>query len=143
MSFPVIVEGRTLHITRHAVMRWQERVRPGLGYQDVLTEMRRVLPLGRIVDECPEWCNERQRDDSPPKCWLIPIEGICCPVGDRGLVITVLDRHGMSDEWRERRQEARKSKVVDGPRKQHGRLRLSERARKDKRQRKYPGGVFE
>lgn len=76
----MLVDGIPVHFTRHAVERWQERVRPGLSMSTAGRELRRLAAKqGRIVGLAhtppfPVTSEEGQTG------WLVLSPDVWCPV---------------------------------------------------------------
>ena len=51
----------TIELSRHAVERFRERVRPGLDVDAASDELARLAAIGEIHEEAPEWLASRQR----------------------------------------------------------------------------------
>lgn len=124
----VFVGHRRLHLCRHAVERYQERVRPALGLAQVLSELDRVLRHATVTRERPEWATGSNAATE----WVVLTDSICFPVVGADLV-TCLTRGEFGSKVRVVRQEDRREfaarKGRPGYRKKHGKVARQERRR--------------
>ena len=63
---PVLFDAETVRIelSAHAVVRFQERVRPALSLRRAGEELRELILLGRITNTAPRWLAARQQQRS-------------------------------------------------------------------------------
>jgi hypothetical protein len=85
-------------VTDHAVARFRERVRPGLGLRDAERELLRVLCLAVIAERRPSWADSH----SEVVAWALLGDGIAFPlVADSAgelVVVTCVTRGGASED---------------------------------------------
>jgi hypothetical protein len=95
-------------VTDHAVSRYQERVRPGLGLDAAEAELLAALPFARVQAERPEW--RVAPVDHPVAAWAMLGDGIAFPLvrgSEPGLLVAVtcLTQGCRSEETLVRRRE--------------------------------------
>lgn len=104
-SLPSDVSHRTLGrlvLSRHAIERYCERVRPAADMHDAAAELQRVLPALAAVSERPSW----YRGDGPSDQYLMWGEDICFMLlGCK--VMTCVVRGGLGDGQRAARNKSR------------------------------------
>lgn len=127
MSGRVLVDGRALILSRHAVQRYQDRVRPALDLDQVEAELRRILPLeGRFTAMPPEWVDSEDSDG-----WVLLGDDIAFVV-QADHVFTCLTRAEPSEESRQRQNEGRAKRKEragrKGTREKHGKVARAARA---------------
>lgn len=91
-------------LTRHAVERYMERVKPALGELIARQELDLLFDRAEVVDRPPAWINEHQ--NSP--FWAVLSDGIVAAVSSTGYVTTVMIRGGASEEARAFRRSRRR-----------------------------------
>jgi hypothetical protein len=102
----------TIHLTRHAVERFQERVRPALEFADAETELAKLALVGELINEPPRWHADRCAQIAP---WYLVIGDVLLPLNahrsDPGefVATTCLTRGTYSDDARRRRRNRRRS----------------------------------
>lgn len=128
----VFVGDRRLHLCRHAAERYQERVRPALGFAQVLAELDAVLRQSTITGERPEWAV----GSMGAREWVVVNESICFPILNRKMV-TCLTRNEFGGRARivraELRQDIAAGRSARGARKKHGKVARAERKRAQER----------
>ena len=98
-----------IELTRHCVDRFHERFRPALDLIRARRELELLMAFAEVADEPPEWvaAKMRQRADA----YLIIGEDLVVPVarlgpcGETLIAKTCLDRGGISEPARRRRNE--------------------------------------
>lgn len=50
------IDIEAIELTRHAIERYQQRLRPGLSYEHAVADLARLLSHGELVDTAPPWC---------------------------------------------------------------------------------------
>lgn len=99
-------------LTRHALERFGERVRPALADEALATELGALISrFGRVLNEPPVWQAERGRQKSD--LYIELGEDLVVPLnrgGTRYFATTVLTRSGISDKAREKRNRRSRSK---------------------------------
>jgi hypothetical protein len=129
-----------VNVTRHAVIRYRERVKPALELDQAHADLQLMLASFAVrVDERPVWCATNVTDVTA--YWLIVDGAFCCPVEldeqGEGWVPTVLIPGTMSPErrvartgsHRNRKQRAMATKLSN-------RSGVSRRARKERDRRR-------
>lgn len=111
-----------LSLSRHAVERYIERVRPGLGFLHAVDDLRGLLQrCGRRVDR-PAWVadNEDEDDRYGEVCedlWVALGEDVVFvvvkPERDIMVVVTCLARGHISDAARSHRGESRRTRAAE------------------------------
>lgn len=86
--------------TQHAVIRFRERVRPTLGFDECRDELARLLAASPLVAEPPSWASNAAAGKADR--WVVLTEDIACPVLSDGTVPTVLIRDLIPDRHRDR-----------------------------------------
>lgn len=123
----VLADRHQVILTRHAVERYIERVKPMLDYEQALDELARLLKMADWGAPAPTWAQTR-RDATG---WVVIADSIAFPVvtnrlmtcltrGEVGAELRLL-RAGEPRGDRARRQRKRK--------KQHGKVARDERRR--------------
>jgi hypothetical protein len=77
-------------VTDHAVSRYQERVRPGLGFDAAEAELLHVLPFARVEAVAPSW--RVGPLEHPVAAWAMVGDGIAFPLvrgSEPGLLVAV------------------------------------------------------
>jgi len=99
---------REFDLSRHAVERYNERVRPTLDLDQAGDELEQLrAECGEWSEEPPYWVN--LPDDYQADGWLRLGDGIAFTV-ERNVVVTCLVRGGRSDIGRERRAKRRRAR---------------------------------
>src|SRR4051794_30143291 len=100
----------TIQLTRHAVERFQERVRPALQFADAEAELAKLALFGELFDRPPRWHADTCAQVAP---WylvigdvLLPLKAHCSQPGEF-VATTCLTRGVYSDDARHRRRERR------------------------------------
>ena len=122
----MVVEGRRLRVSRHAVERYHERVRPSLSLDRAERELRRVVDVAVFAPR-PEYASSLNID--PGNEWLV-LGDVAFLVRD-GALVSCITRGSIGDELRERRAERKRERRLEraGQReKRYGRVRARERA---------------
>jgi hypothetical protein len=94
----------------HAVVRFNERVRPGLATGDARDELERLLDIADYAFEPPEWVSLRSCSRAPVYA-VIGDVAIPLQIGHNGanlVAVTCLTRGGLSQPARERRNALRR-----------------------------------
>lgn len=132
MTFRVRIDGRLLRVRQHAVLRYQERVRPALSESELQIELERVLPGATLVYDRPSWCAPASSDGKWPDSWVVLTDAIVFPVID-GFLITCLTRGEVGSKVRVERQDLRRErqdrKLAPGAKKKHGKVARDARRR--------------
>lgn len=136
----VWVAGTRVYLSRHAVERYHERVRPALSPERVREEMREVLRQGERLLTPPEWLLEASSlaRELAADWWLVLGDSIVLPIA-QGRAVTCLTRSDFGELYRERRSAQRASQPRrDEPRKGNpkGRMKAREAARAQRRREK-------
>jgi hypothetical protein len=103
-----------LVMSKHAVERFQSRVRPTLDPDTASAELSRLAGLGELVAEPPLWFIERQRQEAPQYLVVGDLVMPLRPIGaladtDRWCAVTCIARGGISEKARHRRNGRRRS----------------------------------
>lgn len=127
--WPVRVGGRTLVLSRHALERYQERVKPTLEGEALVADLRRVIVHAEVVERAPGWV----RDEHAASSFVVLGDAIVFPVV-AGSLATCLTRSGIGDESRSGKARARRERAErrsqPGVRKKHGRVERDARRRR-------------
>lgn len=107
MTKPVETVAGPLWVSKHAVDRYVERVKPALTPKHAHWEMARVLSHAEVVNDLPEWCGSRP-EEVPTDFYLVLCGSICFPVHE-GWIKTTLTRGSLPPLTRERRNENRRA----------------------------------
>lgn len=125
MSLEVRIGELWFQVRRHAIVRYQERVRPALDDAELLAELARVLPGATVVYECPLWCSPAASDGNWPDRWVMLGDAIVFPACGLAL-LTCLTRGEVGAQVRVQRQERRRDSVERasrrGTKKKHGKV---------------------
>lgn len=109
MSAPVYIGGERVFVTEHAVLRYAERVRPGLPLKKLRAELDRLLAESAVIlPIVPVWQHANWADDAgvPAGRWVMLGDDIAFPVvGVR--LMTCITRCSRSEHARERRRDTR------------------------------------
>jgi hypothetical protein len=111
-------------MTTHAVHRFRERVRPGLGWSAAEEELERLLEYAELQAAPPTWLADRQATSAD--AYLI-IADIVLPLAksrtgrDVWLVKTCLTRGGISEKTRDRRNSLRRARPQQSSRSRRNR----------------------
>ena len=107
----------TIHLTRHAIERFQERVRPALDLADAADELARLVLVADLIDRPPEWHARACAQVAP---WylvigdvLLPLKTRCSEPGEL-TATTCLARGEPSENVRRRRRDRRRSARITG-----------------------------
>jgi hypothetical protein len=123
-----------VRLTRHAIRRYQERVKPALDFGQAEDELRRLLPLMDRKRVPPAWIDP-ERLEREADVWLGLGGEIALPTY-AGLITTCLTRSEPSEEARERQTEGRRARKArqsqPGKREKHG--KVAREARRQRRQ---------
>jgi hypothetical protein len=118
--------GFRIAFTHHAILRYQQRVRQGLGQAAAARELARLAPQARVIPGRPLWLGEACGHVNPH----LVLGDVAFPLlpdaSDPDLLwaMTCKVRGGMSDTARERRNARRRSRRQRGGRRGSRRLRL-------------------
>jgi hypothetical protein len=106
---PAGIARPALGLTRHAVERFQERVRPGLDLEAAQQGLARLVGLGEISDRAPAWLACRMHKRS---ALYLVVGDVVLPLargnGGRLIALTCLVRGGLSQAARHRRNQRRR-----------------------------------
>lgn len=121
-----------MRLTRHAIRRYQERVKPALDLEQAEAELRRLLPLMDRKRVPPSWIDpERLVRDAD--VWLILGGEIALPMYS-GQITTCLTRTEPSEHARERQGDGRRARRAErhqpGKREKHGKVVRDARRRR-------------
>lgn len=109
----VLVAGRQLYLTDHAIERYHERVRPALvDTAAALAEMLAVMPAAGVwLDGAPEWLSGEKLDRKYEAAGYILIgDDVAFPVIGTA-ILTCATRGGLSPERRASKREGRRKKA--------------------------------
>lgn len=99
----------TVHLTNHAVARYQERVRPGLDLAAAKRELTRLLAEHGQESERPDWMADRA---DQPDLWVTigPDVWLPCLVKQHGRIVavSVVCNGNISEATRRKRNAERK-----------------------------------
>src|SRR4051794_6955563 len=99
-----------IELSRHAVQRFQERVRPALDLHVAAEELRRIVAVGRIATESPRWHADWAAQEAP---FYLLVGALVLPLrrSDRNtlIAVTCLARGDWSDDARRRRNARRRA----------------------------------
>ena len=102
----------TIHLSAHAVERFQQRARPALDAVDALDELARLVLVGDVVDTPPRW---HARGCSQLAPWYLVIADVLLPLKQHlvepGVLVatTCFVRGEHSDDVRRRRRMQRRA----------------------------------
>lgn len=136
MTLPILTQAGEVVVTKHALGRYIERVKPAYTLKHAHYELAQLLPQADCFDVMPEWAEHRNHDNAEvyeTDAFLVLCDSIIFPIFD-GFAMTTLVRGSMGPVVREARSRARRSR--------HGRHRaekLSERSGVRRRARKASG----
>jgi hypothetical protein len=95
-------------LSKHAIERYVERVKPALSFEQATVELHRLLEVCPIVDEPPVWVIWQ---GEPPVGWALVSDGICVPLSrhhsGQWMAITLTVRAACSPTHRETRKKHR------------------------------------
>jgi hypothetical protein len=107
-----------LKVSRHAIERYQERVKPGLSYDRAKVELEVLARSGKPGPEPPTWKLPSLIEND--RTYLEPSDGICLVV-KAGLVTTVAIRAEQAPEFaRAKREQRRREKQKRRSRNNYG-----------------------
>jgi hypothetical protein len=111
----------TVVLTKHAVERYRDRVRPGLGLGAAEMELGRLALFGEIVAEPPAWFARGAAQRAPSYLLIADLVLPLQPASEPGYVVatTCLAKGSISAASRERRtlrRMQRRSRGRTGPR---------------------------
>lgn len=92
-------------LSKHAVQRYVDRVRPGLDTGRAAAELETLLRVGEFVERPPAWAADA-RVTQTTVGWVLLTDGVAMPVEQKlghMLAMTVVTRGGMTPERRARR----------------------------------------
>src|SRR4051812_16625276 len=109
-------------LSRHAVDRFHDRVRPSLSRDAAERELGRLVAFGDVVSEAPEWHARGAARRAP---WYVVIADVVLPLqpaSTAGVYVatTCLARCAISDASRARRNRGRSRRKNIG--REHGRV---------------------
>lgn len=91
-----------IRLTRHAIERYVDRVRPGLGIPEAEAELEQLVRIGQVLADAPPWYHGNARK---PAAYLVAGD-VLVPLNHRGLALTVVVREPLRpDELAARREE--------------------------------------
>lgn len=61
-----LMHGRRVAMSKHAAVRFQERVRPALALEDAVAELRKLIRVADLRETRPAWCANQ-----PAAMWLV------------------------------------------------------------------------
>jgi hypothetical protein len=121
-----------VRLTRHAIVRYQERVKPALDLEQAETELRWLLPLMERKRVPPAWIDP-ERLEREPDVWLVLGGDIALPMYS-AQITTCLTRAAPSEHARERQTEGRRARKAQrsqpGKREKHGQVVRDARRRR-------------
>lgn len=95
-------------LSKHAVERFQERVRPGLTVEAAEEELARLVLFADVVEQAPAWHVNRAAQEAPAYLLIADVILPLKPTGGATFVATTcLPRAGISEAARARRNGAR------------------------------------
>lgn len=124
----VLTQAGELRVTDHAVLRYGERVKPGLTFMQAKRELAILLPQAEPLDHLPGWL--RADEGLETDCFLCLCDSIALPVFD-GYVLTCLVRGSVGPIARFARTKARQNRH-----KRHRAIKVAQRSGIVKRQSK-------
>ena len=101
----------TIHLSTHAVERFQQRARPALDPDDALDELARLVLVGEVVDTPPGWHARACAQIAP---WYLVVADVLLPLKehlvepDVLVATTCLVRGDRSADVRHRRRAHRR-----------------------------------
>lgn len=99
--------------TDHAVLRYVERVRPGLSFDAARVDLQRLIREHAEIVERPAWCVEARDRDSQATHWVTIGPDVvlpCAKTPRHNLVaLTVITNHGLSARARAKRTAERRA----------------------------------
>ena len=99
----------TIILSKHAVERFQERVRPALSLEAAEEELAQLVLVGEVLEQAPAWHADRAAQDAPAYLLIADVILPLQPTGGRTFVATTcLPRGCMSEASRARRNRARR-----------------------------------
>jgi hypothetical protein len=97
-----------IHLSTHAIARYQERVKPAMELDAAEREIRQLIALSPDPVRKQPWSTTR-----PAEAWVILTDGVALPlirVRDGWLATSTLVRASVSPEARKRRNDKRARK---------------------------------
>jgi hypothetical protein len=108
------IELAELELSPHACDRYVERIRPTLEREAAPRELARLVwEQGRVLADPPAWLADRQRAE-PADAYVLVGDELVLPVRVAGgrfpiaVAVTCLDRSGISERARQRRNHRRR-----------------------------------
>ena len=102
----------TVDLSRHAVERFQERVRPALMLGRAEDELARLVASAELTGVCPGWVSQEERE-RPADAFAVLSDGVCLILYEErpGVfsAVTCIARYALSEETRGRRNAARRA----------------------------------
>ena len=117
MSKPVHTDAGPVTVSRHAIERYIERVKPAFSYGHALYELARLLPQAEVHRGVPCWLGENPAEDTD--FYLVLCDSVAFPV--RGSLATTCIARGtfgpvqravrsQHNKWRRRHVRAQEQK---------------------------------
>jgi hypothetical protein len=99
---------KKLGLSKHAIQRFHERVKPALSAKAAAAELRALVDMADLVTDPPEW----MQDTRPTDRWLELADGIAAAVAGN-TVTTILLRGGADPAARARKQAHKRHRRAD------------------------------
>lgn len=117
---PLAPEPATVRFSVHAIEQYQDRVKPGLGKEQVAAELSNLAPVGEVVTQHPGWARVAR-----PAPFYLLLAGVAFPLKQLSdgswLALTALTDESKTDRQRAARRARRATKA--------GKLKRPRRAR--------------
>lgn len=100
----------SVKLTPHAVARYQERARPGLGVDLARIDLERLVAIGEITSWTPWWLQSRQQQSA---AFYLTVGDVVLPLDpcrqdrDRLVALTCIVRGSLSERARASRNQRR------------------------------------
>lgn len=102
----------TVDLSRHAVERFQERVRPALTVGQAEDELARLLAVCEVSGVAPSWVGHEE-EQRPADAFVELSDGVCVILHEERpgafSAVTCVTRFALSEETRGRRNAARRA----------------------------------
>ena len=101
-----------VRMSGHAITRYRERVKPGLGREDAKADLERIARQGTILDKPPRYAYSELDSDA----WLQIAEGIVLPLVRHGsiyLAVSCLCNGGLPEVRRKARNRRKAKRRAD------------------------------
>ncbi len=105
-----------IDLSRHAVCRYRERIRPALEHEDAHQDLRRLIKLGQVSTTPPSWLEQRAFQTA---ALYLVVGDVVLPLDpcrrdrSRLVALTCLARGGVSETARRRRNARRRRRPRD------------------------------